>query len=368
MGFQIPTLGELVDRARRSFRAHLPGTDAWLFPNNVNPTAKVMAGMTHEVFGYADYIARQKFALTADGANLDRHGAEIGLARRPAVAARGEVTFAAPGALDVAAGAVLRRSDGALYAVNVGGALVGAGSLTLEAVASSAGKAGLAEPGTALAAVSGVSGAATIEVAAGGLGGGADVEDDEAFRARILFRKRNPPHGGAAADYVLWASEIAGVTRVFVERVFAGPGTVRVFPLMEDVYPSGGIPQPADIALIAAHVEALKPAGAALTVAAPTAVPVAITITGLTPDTTPVRDAVRAELALAFRRLSRVAGADVGHPGMPYLAAPASFSRSWIWQAVANATGEERHTVSLPAADVALTAGQIATLGTVTFA
>ena len=63
MPFAIPSLRDLVERARQSFRANLPGTDAWLWPNNIGPSAKVMAGLTHEVFGYADYIARQKFAL-----------------------------------------------------------------------------------------------------------------------------------------------------------------------------------------------------------------------------------------------------------------------------------------------------------------
>ena len=65
--FQIPSLNDLLGRARASFRAALPGSDAWLWPNNVNPTAKVVAGATSELFGFADYVQRQKFALTADG-------------------------------------------------------------------------------------------------------------------------------------------------------------------------------------------------------------------------------------------------------------------------------------------------------------
>jgi uncharacterized phage protein gp47/JayE len=52
---------------------------------------------------------------------------------------------------------------------------------------------------------------------------------------------------------------------------------------------------------------------------------------------------------------------------MPYLASPFSFSRSWIWQAVANASGEQRHKITAPADDVALAPGDMAVLGTVTF-
>ena len=37
--FEIPTLQALAARARQAFRAHLPGSDAWLCPNNIYATA-----------------------------------------------------------------------------------------------------------------------------------------------------------------------------------------------------------------------------------------------------------------------------------------------------------------------------------------
>jgi hypothetical protein len=76
---------------------------------------------------------------------------------------------------------------------------------------------------------------------------------------------------------------------------------------------------------------------------------------------------VAQELAAAFRRLSAVAGNDSGVGGMPFLAVPFSFAQIWIEQAIANATGVSRATLSSPGGDVALAAGQIATLGTVSF-
>lgn len=366
MAFSIPTLRDLVERARLSFRANLPGSDAWLWPNNVGPTAKVLAGLTHEVFGYADWIARQKFALTADGDSLDQHGAELGMSRRPADLARGLVAFTAAGALTVEQSAVLARSDGTTYRVTDGGAIAGSGTLKVSVVAEAEGKAGLAQAGTALLAQAGVTGAATVAVDSGGLTGGADPEDDESFRARILFRKRNPPQGGSAADYVIWASEVPGVTRVFVERLFNGPGTVRVFPLFDDDYP-GGVAPAGRVAEVAAYLDTLRPAGAALSVAAPVAQPINIDVSGLVPASVTVEEAARAELASAFRRLGRVAGADSESPSMPYLATPHVFSRSWLWQAVANAAGEQSHQIASPPTDVPIAVGSIPVLGTVTF-
>lgn len=368
MAFQIPSLPDLVTRARRAFRNYLPGSDAWLWPNNLNPTAKVIGGALHEAFGFLDYIARQKFALTADTEHLDLHGAEFGVPRKPAAPARGAVLLTIVGGAQIAAGAIFRRSDAIEYRSLVTVAIEGDGTLSVDVVATSDGKLTTALAETPLEIVSGVSGGDIVaEVASGGINGGADVEDDESYRARILFRKRNPPHGGSAADYVLWASQVSGVSRVFVERLWNGCGTVRVFVLMDDLY-SHGIPPSPEISRVADFIETVRPAGALVTVAAPVSVPVNITIEGLSPDTLKVREEVLAELRAAFRRLSRVAGADVNLGAMPYLATATSFSRSWIWQAIANATGEERHIVTAPTADVELTAGQIATLGTVTFA
>ncbi len=368
--FAIPSLRDLVERSRQAFRINLPGSDAWVWPNNINPTAKVMGGLTHEVFGFADYIQRQKFALTADTENLDLHGEEFGLARSPAAPATGWVDIVVTSAAALAAGAILRRVDGVEYIATAGGSTTGAGTMHVAVLAATDGKETIGLPGAPLQIISGLTGAgagtALASIAGEGINGGVDVEDDESFRARILFRKRNPPHGGTAADYVMWASQMAGVSRVYVERLWAGPGTVRVFPMLDDLY-IDGIPQPADVDRIYEHIETLRPAGAIVSIAAALAVPVNVVIKGLSPNTTTVQEAVLTELRSAFRRYSRVCGNDRAIGSMPYLASPTSFSRSWIWQAVANASGEDRHQIVTPAADIPLISAQIATLGTVTF-
>jgi uncharacterized phage protein gp47/JayE len=373
--FAIPSLLDLVQRARYRFRANLPGSDAWIWPNNINPTAKVVGGMTHEVFGFADYIQRQKFALTADGENLDLHGAEFNIARKPAAPATGFMTVTDVGPLTVDAGALFDRGDGVQCRAVLGANLTGAGSIDVQVVATTNGQNTTTIAGTPFAITSGVSSAtATAQASTAGIIGGMDVEiDGEPFtddlgtyRGRILFRKRNPINGGSAADYVSWAAEVAGVTRVFVERLASGVGTVRVFPLMDDLYASGIAPA-AVIQGVADHISLTQPSGALVTVVAPVSQPIDIQIAGLTPNTTTVQEAVLTELRDTFRRLSRAAGIDRQIGGMPYLAYPTSFSRSWIWQAVANATGEERHILNLPPTDIAQTPGQIPTLGNVAF-
>lgn len=380
MPFAIPALSDLVLRARTSFRSYLPGSDAWLWPNNLNPSAKVIGGMVYEVFGFADYICKQKFAITADGENLDLHGAELGLTRRPAAPSTGNVIFTTTDVLNVAAAAQLARSDGVVIATTQTASIGGAGTLTVAVEALSGGQNTTTLPNTPLTILSGVTGngaaTATVEVDLNGLMGGLDIEPDgppyttdlSTFRGRILFRKRNPPFGGCPADYVQWCTSVTGVTRVFVERNWSGPGTVRIFPLMDQLYASaGGVPQPADIANVAAYLATVQPSDALVTVQAAIPVTVNLTVRGLIPNTTTVQQAVIAEQMAAFLRNGRVAGGDIYFPSMPYLAYPTSYALQWLWGAFNDAVGEQYASLVLPTADVALGSGAIPVLGTITF-
>jgi uncharacterized phage protein gp47/JayE len=379
MPFPIPSLPALLTRARNAFRANLPGTDAWLWPNNVNPFAKVLSGLMFELFGFLDNIAKQRFAITAEGEYLDRHGAEIGLGRNQPSPSTGPVLITVADAYKVASGARFQRSDGFQFAATAAVSTLTAGTLSVPVQATAPGSAGNTIAGASLQILSGVTDVngdanAVTAVGTAGIGGGADIELDGVkynpppgtYRYRILFKKRNPPQGGAPADYVTWAMQVPGVTRVFVERQWAGAGTVRVFPLMDNTYPNG-IPQTSDINNIANYIATVAPGDAVITVQAPTALPVNVTVQGLSPSSAATQSAIEEELAAAFLRLSAVAGNDAGNPAMPFLAVPSTFALSWIERAVADATGVSRGNVTAPIADVGLSAGQIATPGTLNF-
>jgi len=367
--FDIPDLRSLKARAVAAFRAHLPGVDAVTPGNNVEPTATVLSGEIWALFGRLAWVMRQAFPLTAEADNLDRHGAQYGIARRPAAPAAGVITLTHDASVTVAAGAQFARLDGVRYVATIGATAAGAGTTDVDVDALAVGAAGNGASGAPLSIVSGVttSGAVSAEVGADGVVGGADIESDDALRARILFRLRYPPHGGSAADYVGWAGEVEGVTRTYVERLWNGPGTVRVFPLFDDLR-AGGVPLPADIARVSAHLATVQPAAAGVTVGLATAQPINITIAGLSPDTSATRAAVTTALAEVIRYKGRVSGLDEGAAGIEFLADPHVFSRSWLWEAVAAASGEARHVLVAPAADVDVARGAVPTLGTVTFA
>ena len=373
--FNLPALADVVQSARAAMRSALPGTNAWLWPNNTGPAAKVFGGLVWQAYQRLDYVGRQTFALYAEGQYLDNHAAELGLSRKSAKPASGTMVLTAADALTVSIGAVFVRGDGFVVSATSGGSSSGAGTVSVPVIGA-AGAASNTQGGAPFTIASGVTGVgaagATAAVDSNGLSGGADVEPDgiprtrdlATLRGRILFRKANPAQGGAPSDYVGWALGVAGVTRVFVERRWSGAGTVRVFPLFDDLF-AGGIPDSGHLALVTAALTPLVPAGCALTVAAPTATSIDVPITGLVPNTDAVKAAVQAELADAFRRLGAVSGGDTPVPGMPYLAVPFVFPALYVQQAVANAAGVISADVS--ASDVTIAAGHIPQLGSVSF-
>jgi len=66
--------------------------------------------------------------------------------------------------------------------------------------------------------------------------GGEDIETDAELLDRILFRIRNPPKGGTAADYRVWAEESVnalgvsnGIDRAYVYPLKSGSGSVDIY-------------------------------------------------------------------------------------------------------------------------------------------
>lgn len=345
-----PTLAELIDRAAADIEAELPGTDARLRRSNLNVFARVHGGAMHSLYAYLQWLAEQLMVDSAETVFLDRYAGIWGVLRVPASFAEGLVDVTGSTGAVVATGARLQRSDGATYTVTADATLV-SGAASVAVVADVAGAASNAGAGTQMSfaePVPGVLGAAVV--AAGGLSQGADREADEALRARVLARIQQPPMGGAAADYVAWALEVPGVTRAWVYPLEGGVGTVVVRFVRDN--DASFIPDSTEVAAVQTYIGDRKPVTAAVTVLAPTAVAMNMTI-ALTPNTLAVRTAVEAELTDLLKREAK--------PGGIILI-------SKLREAISVAAGESNHVLSVPSADVAHSAGQMPVLGTITWA
>jgi uncharacterized phage protein gp47/JayE len=350
MPFARPTLPTLIERVIADIETRLPGTDARLRRSNLNVLARVHGGGAHGLYGYLDFIARQVIIDTAEAEYLERWASIWSIVRTPAAAAAGSVTFTGADGSIIPMGTLVLRSDGAEVKTTAEVAIAG-GTATVAATAAVAGVASNTNAASALTLASPIAGVnGNAVVAAGGLVGGADVEDDQRLLARLLARIQQPPHGGAGFDYIAWAKEISGVTRAWVYPGELGAGTVTV-RFVRDEDPSA-IPDAGEVAAVQAHIDAVRPVTAQVTVAAPIAQPQNFTI-ALTPDTPAGRAAVEAELRDLILREAE--------PGGTVLL-------SHIREAVSVAVGETDHNMTVPAANVAAASvAHMITFGAITW-
>ncbi|HEX7124676.1 MAG TPA: baseplate J/gp47 family protein, partial [Thermodesulfobacteriota bacterium] len=283
MAFQRPTLETLLARIEADLTSRLPGADTRLRRSNLAVLARVHAGAVHGLYGYLAFLARQLFPDQAEAEYLQRWATIWGVTRTPAAAAVGAVTLTGTDWAVVPAGTRLQRGDGVEYTVDAD-VIIQAGTATAAVTAVEPGAAGNADAGVVLTFVSPIVGVqGTAPVAAGGLTGGADEESDASLRERLLARIQEPPHGGSAADYVAWAREVAGVTRVWVFPEWMGAGTVGV-TFVRDDDADGLIPSAAEVQAVADYLAPRRPVTADVVVFAP--IPVALDLTiAIEPDT-----------------------------------------------------------------------------------
>lgn len=92
--------------------------------------------------------------------------------------------------------------------------------------------------------------------------GGATVETDDDFKARILEAVRNPGASGNVSNYTQWAMSIDGVGAVMVRPLWNGNGTVQVCVLNMDLQPG----TTELVEEVAERIETERPIGASVSV------------------------------------------------------------------------------------------------------
>lgn len=379
MPFNRKTLSQLKADAAADLAAALPGADPLLKASNLNILVKVAAGMAHGHYGYLDWIANQATPYSASDPVFVAGWAGLkGVTQKPAAKAGGAnaLTLApATNGTTVPAGTALSRGDGVAY-VTTADAVAASNQVVLSLQAALAGANGNADAGAVLTLASPIAGVASSGALSLALTGGADVESLDSVKTRMVARYQAPPQGGARADYVAWALEVAGVTRAWVAPNGFGVGTVVVYAMMDVVeavhagFPQGsdgvaaserrGAPATGDQLTIANHLFPLQPAASLVYVCAPVAAPQAFAITGMPAG---LRTAAEAAIATALAREAT--------PGGVYMAdgsTAGAIPLAHVWAEIVAATGWTGFQITAPTADIATGAGLLATKGVVTFA
>lgn len=197
----------------------------------------------------------------------------------------------------------------------------------------------------------------TMRVDYAGVSGGADAESNVDWQARILERIRNPVANFNANAIIQKAKEVSGVTRVWVKEVTPSAGSVTIYFVRDN--DASIIPSAGDITTTKNKILEIKPAdlpSANVIVSAPTAVLSNFTFTSITPDTTEMRSAITASIN---------SNAKLQNEGEDW--------REDDYRAAINGTVDratnaklENFTLSLTG-DVTIAAGEIATVGMISF-
>lgn len=223
----------------------------------LSPCAYFLAQQQFQLDNFDELV----FADTALGEYLDLAVADHGLTRKAATAAVRQVTTSAAIAL------------GTVWGINEVTYTITQLLTTnhYSAICNTVGTIGNQYTG-ALSPISNISG---VTASLGDIiTSGTDIETDDALRARLYEKVRMPATSGNAYQYKQWALEVAGVGDAKVFPLDDGPGTVTVLVVDSNKAISESLPD-----TVAEYIETVRPIGATVTVAGPTAKAITLTAT-----------------------------------------------------------------------------------------
>lgn len=229
MPYNVPTLRQIIASGELDLESSL-GTVLPKFGIEQALNIAVSAGI-RDAYDHQTWIVRQIIPTTeSDDQTIVEMAQFEGVVRKQATYAIGIVTLT--GTVPAPVGTVLQHSDGRQYTVTSSGSPI-SGTLSVQVQAIEVGSAGNMAAGQTLSLVTPVPGIQSAGTSVD-ISGGADIEPINQLLERLLFRKRNPPMGGAVADYVAWMREVPGVTRAWAYDVWQGGGTVGIGWVFDD--------------------------------------------------------------------------------------------------------------------------------------
>lgn len=352
MPFNVPTLRQLIKTGEQDIEIEL---DEKLPPIGVERALNIsFSGALRDVYDYQSWIADQVVpSWKSDDQTIIDTASSEGVIRKAATYSVGKAIF--KGTQPIPLNTEMQARDGNGYHVITAAAPVN-GVQTITVQADDVGASGNLEADAQLTLVSPIPGVeSTGAVDKSGLTGGTDIEPISELLDRLLFRKRNPPVGGAVHDFVIWAREVAGVSRAWAWDAWHGGGTVGlawVYDSRPDITPTAA-DRVAMNEYLFRHADPAtgnfvgKPGGIEVWIISLTLKPIGPTIK-LVPDSAETRSATLANLNALQRTLS---------PGSTLLL-------SSLRTAIGTATGVMDYTLDINS-DITSASGELITIGDV---
>ena len=311
-----------------------------------------MAAQVCALYVQADWVAQQAFPQTAEGEFLDRHARLRGVERKEAVAAVGTVRFTAGETVQedraIPEGTVCMTA-GLVRFETTREAAIRAGELTADVPVRAL------EPGAA----GNIPAGAVVSMAVAPVGvasctnpapfaGGADGEDDESLRARVLDTFKRLPNGANAAFYQQGALSFDQVAAAAVIPRPRGVGSVDVV-----VSTLAGQPDEDLLEALTAYFEERRE------------IAVDVQVKATIPRTVDLSLKIRPAAGLAFETVKeRVEETVRGWFDGRLLGQDILLAR--LGDLIYHCDGVDNYQIVAPAADTAVEAGELPVLGTLT--
>lgn len=309
--------------------------------------AKLLSRLSHRMHGVADEVSTDHHPLTATGEPLRMWGRVLGVPHQPAQAAQVTLNITVSAETILEEGQEFSRRDGSLYTLD-NGAVLSIGTTPVTVTAVDTGADTNVESGETITLVGDFVNVTSIVASESETG--TDAETDDEHRVRVLYRLRNPSHGGNGADYVRWATDVAGVGAAWA--VPAPLGEVHVAIVTEDDSSAANLAPTSDlIGAVQNHIDARAPAHATVEVGSPTIVEVTVDLS-ISPDTPENRTAAQ-EAIVALYKAKRETNATI--------------YQNVLDAVVANIPTIDTHTINSPTGDTVYSSFQLPFLSGVTF-
>lgn len=282
----IPTIAEIKQQILDDIES--ADTSKNLLPKAVwRILATALAGVQYLAYKLALWLFEQIFTLTMSEAALVKRASEYGITRTPATIWQGTGTATGIDGTVIASGKIATYNNFAYEIIT--GATISGGTATVTLKSLEKGddlnravsdELGWSTPLTGLDSVLTI--ASTTQEAE-------DEESVAALRIKLLNRQRNQPQGGAFADFIGWALEVAGIAEAFVER--PTPGYVNVYPLTDEADPVDRIPSAPKLTEVEDFInsDTRYPFGRPATVIAMTELVFKVDFSNLSPDSAGLR-------------------------------------------------------------------------------
>jgi uncharacterized phage protein gp47/JayE len=225
--FDTPTVKNIADTIIANYESETGTTVPLVTKSVIKVLAYAFAGVVVLLWRFGSWQYLQIFIATADLPALKKWGSLVNIDYNNGDTAILTADITGATASTITTDVAYLGTNGLVYKVQAPVTVVG-GNATVTIACLTTGSVGNLTNGAVITLTNPFTGVPETAIIASTVNVGSEDEDTEVYRARVTLRYRLPPQGGAAADYVIWGTEVTEVTDIYPYVIDATQVTVYV--------------------------------------------------------------------------------------------------------------------------------------------